>query len=564
MCLRPTALVALALFAGAALVSPKAQAFCGFYVSGADAKLFNNATQVVLMRDATTTVMSMQNDYQGPPADFAMVVPVPVVLQEENVKTLTRAVFGRIDSLAAPRLVEYWEQDPCRQLERMYKSKRSGVPMAAPMMAMADSAPEDLGVTIEAQFEVGEYQIVILSAKDSGGLDKWLKQEGYKIPAGAEPYLRPYVQQGSKFFVAKVDVKKVTFDGNRAVLSPLRFHFDTDEFKLPVRLGMMNSQGTQDLIVHILARDQRYEVANRPNAVIPTNFNLKEEAKGRFGEFYAALFDRVVLQSQGAVITEYAWDSSTCDPCPVPALRYDELLSLGLDVIEGQPLPAPEPPPLPPPAPKPLKTDAPTGDIVKDLMAPPTPRPVMKRRMRPPPIRRGNARGWVLTRLHARYDKDGLKDDLVFKAAPPIAGGRERYMGDDRTLPEQGSVPDGRNNFQGRYAIRHEWKGPMECEEPRRGIWGGPPGGGTPKPMAAKDTAMAPRGKLSLPAVVARGLTKELMAASPPKSDPPQVDPEKAEPEKVAPSKTQAAGEDDNCSTGIGTFARVLALLHRR
>ena len=89
-----------------------AAAFCGFFVAGSDAKLFNNATQVVLMRKGNRTVMTMSNNYQGPPDSFAMVVPVPVVLQKENVKTLPLDVFDRVDSLSAPRLVEYWEQDP--------------------------------------------------------------------------------------------------------------------------------------------------------------------------------------------------------------------------------------------------------------------------------------------------------------------------------------------------------------------------------------------------------------------------------------------------------------------
>src|SRR6187200_2490553 len=103
-----------AIVALAGVLAPTdADAFCGFYVSGADAKLFNNATQVVLMREGTRTVLSMQNNYQGPPENFAMVVPVPVVLQKENVKTLPPDVFDHIDQLAAPRLVEYWEQDPC-------------------------------------------------------------------------------------------------------------------------------------------------------------------------------------------------------------------------------------------------------------------------------------------------------------------------------------------------------------------------------------------------------------------------------------------------------------------
>ena len=104
--------IALGIFA-LALSAKTADAFCGFYVGGADGGMFNNATQVVLMRSGTRTVLSMQNNYQGPPTDFAMVVPVPVVLLEENVKTLPREVFERVDHLAAPRLVEYWEVDPC-------------------------------------------------------------------------------------------------------------------------------------------------------------------------------------------------------------------------------------------------------------------------------------------------------------------------------------------------------------------------------------------------------------------------------------------------------------------
>ena len=87
--------------AAAVLLPFAAHAFCGFYVAGGGAELFNNATQVVLMRDGTRTVLSMQNNYEGPPADFALVVPVPVVLKKEQVKTLPRDVFTRIDQLSA-------------------------------------------------------------------------------------------------------------------------------------------------------------------------------------------------------------------------------------------------------------------------------------------------------------------------------------------------------------------------------------------------------------------------------------------------------------------------------
>ena len=67
-------LLALALL----LVPRAAHAFCGFYVGKADAKLFNEASQVILVRDGDRTVISMRNDFQGDLSEFALVVPVPV------------------------------------------------------------------------------------------------------------------------------------------------------------------------------------------------------------------------------------------------------------------------------------------------------------------------------------------------------------------------------------------------------------------------------------------------------------------------------------------------------
>lgn len=434
--------------------SRPARAFCGFYVAGADAKLFNSATEVVLMRQGARTVLSMRNDYEGPPEDFALVVPVPEVLQEENVKTLKPAVFDRLDKLSAPRLVEYWEQDPCRPFMQRMDVAMAGSPRMR-AMSSASVREKSLGVTVEAEFAVGEYNVVILSAKDSFGLETWLLREKYNIPSGAAGVLRPYIAQGMKFFVARVDAQKVKFEGKRAVLSPLRFHFDSKSFFLPVRLGLLNSSGTQDLIAYIIAQGQRYEVANYDNVTIPTNLDVKAPAKEAFGQFYAALYDETVRQHSSAVVTEYAWDTGSCDPCPTPPLTHAEMMTLGLDVLGAPP------------------------------RGPNVVRPPRGRFPRPMPS------GYVVTRLHARYDRDSLGEDLVFRAAPPITGGREVRVGKDL---EEGAVAAPVNNFQGRYAVRHPWEGPIACENPRRGVWGGPPDGNDPRPLPAASLAQAKRG----------------------------------------------------------------------
>src|SRR5687768_5945358 len=113
--------------------TPAVQAFCGFYVSGSDKKMFNDATNVVLMRSGTRTVLAMQNDYRGPLEDFAMVIPVPVVLKQTDVRVVPKAVFDRVDSLSSPRLVEYWEQDPCPPEYAITADFAQNIPRPAPM-----------------------------------------------------------------------------------------------------------------------------------------------------------------------------------------------------------------------------------------------------------------------------------------------------------------------------------------------------------------------------------------------------------------------------------------------
>lgn len=429
-------LAASAALALALTAAPReAAAFCGFYVGSADAKLFNNATQVALMRDGTRTVVTMQNDYQGPPRSFAMVVPVPVVLTAANVKTLSLEFFARLDQFTAPRLVEYHEADPCRRDDGGYGYGFDDDPLTAggfgPNDAVIRVRPGP--VRVLQRFTAGEYEVVILSADDSMGLDAWLRQNGYQIPAGAEPYLRPYVAAGDKFFVAKVNPQKVTFQDGKARLSPLRFFYDSPTFSLPVRLGLINARGPQDLIVYVLGRHQRYEVANRSNVAAPTNLVVKPETRASFGPFYAGLFDRIQAEKPGSVVTEYSWPVGSCDPCPTEPLTTQDLQALGADVM-------------------PRSAPPPSDDM----------------------IGLGIEEDWVVTRLHTRQDRHSTTDDLVFSQVPPIEGGRG--------VPDVGGALEravrfsAANQFQARYAVVKRWQGKIECERPRRGSWVYEPG----------------------------------------------------------------------------------------
>ena len=327
--------------------------------------------------------------------------------------------------------------------------------------------------------------MLILSAKESTGLETWLRLNKYRIPEGAAGALAPYVRDKFKFFVAKVDSKKVKRDAQGVVqLSPLRFAFDSNELRLPVRLGLLNAGGKQDLIVYVIHPEARFEVANYTNTFIATNLEVADQVRHSFGAFYAELFDATIERAGGkAVVTEYAWQTTGCDPCPVPPLTPADLATLGMDVID----------------PTAVAGQPPSGKG-----------PVPRR-----PFFAGGA-SWVLTRMHTRYSKETLSEDLVFRQAPPVMGGRANW---DGTASDAGAVVgQGVNNFQGRYIIRHYWTGKVACKDPQYDQWGGPPGNENDKPVptAAKGLATAPRGKVALRQVVRSPVPLLGIPASPP------------------------------------------------
>ncbi|MBX3159375.1 MAG: DUF2330 domain-containing protein [Deltaproteobacteria bacterium] len=275
---------------------------CGMMIARNDTLRFNDALQFAVVREGTKTTMTLQNKYRGPSEQFALLVPVPVVLREGDVKTLDLGVFEELERMTAPTLSRLDERDPCES------DDGDGAMAAAPGGAPGSGAANrGAGVTVESQFVVGEYEVAVLSATEATAVDKWLTDHGYVLPPALASQLRPYVEAGSKFFVAKVDPAKVKLVDGAAFLSPLQFTYDAPELRLPIRLSAANSPGVQDVIVYAFARDQKQlRAANRPNLAMPANVEITKEAAAEFPAFYAALFAKRLGDKRDAVVTEWA------------------------------------------------------------------------------------------------------------------------------------------------------------------------------------------------------------------------------------------------------------------
>jgi len=369
-----------ALFAVAGILAPSAaQAMCGCMVAPrpprkqniATPEITNESSKVALVRIDDTTVITMANDVKTKASDFAMIVPVPSKIRRKQVSVVNGKLFARLAQISAPKLIERYDPEPCATRVR----RRRPSAMADNMSTRASGArprtkARDFGVKVEAVYEVGEYQIAILAANEGDGLMQWLNRFHYDVPAKAVPVLQSYIKQGNRFFVARVNLGKLSKKKRRGFtqLRPLQVHFDTPKFGLPIRLGMVNAKGPQELTVYAVSDRGRVQTSNYRTQRIPeTRRELPLYIKSDFSKFYGAVFENATeKQGMQTIFTEAV----------VPQLRRREAKRLGVN--------------------KALK-----GRAAKNL---------------------------VMTRLHFRYDNAHFPEDLALQATGDRRAFRPSYV----------------------------------------------------------------------------------------------------------------------------------------
>jgi len=388
-----------------ALISHEALAFCGFYVAKADGTLKNKTSQVILVRDGDQNVITMYNDFQGNFKDFAMVVPVPVVLKQKDIKVVDPQIFTTLNEYSKPRLVEYYDQNPC-QPQVLNEVVVTGLAGRVPGVSISQKSEREYKVKIEAQYLIGEYDIMILSASESSGLKEWLNENGYKVPPGADEVLEPYIKSNLKFFVVKVNEKeKKKLKGN--FLRPIQISFKSPKFMLPIRLGMANSDGDQDMLVYAFTKKGRVECTNYRTVSLPTGNNIPVFVLNNFGNFYANLFQHQwKREGKSVVMLEYAWNVSPknyvkCDPCVATAPSAQDLVNAGVWWIGNNF----------------ERWGIDDEDISGDVH---------------------------FTRLHVRYNRQSFPQDLIFQVTPNT------------------------ESYQARYVINHPASGDFSCDEGKK------------------------------------------------------------------------------------------------
>ena len=310
-------------------LSAPAFAFPSLYVAKEEAAPLTANTKIVIARDGDRTTITLSSDPVGGTGDFAMVLAIPSAPAREDIKVVDPAVLDHLEAYTAPRLIEMHDFYPCSPLVHLggfdfiserIKHGRSGPPRRRVQ-----------GVTAEAWYGAGDYDVSVLKGPQTAGLAAWLSENGYEVPAEAGPVIADHLAEGMAFVIVEVSDSARPGTPGR-FLPPLQFAFTSGTFTLPIRLGMANARGAQELQLFTLTRGGRTEAVSYPNLPIPSDMRLPPQVETAAAAIYGALFQQAAAGENGpAAFLEHAWDAAWCDPCTSDPPSAAQLRQLGAD-----------------------------------------------------------------------------------------------------------------------------------------------------------------------------------------------------------------------------------------
>ncbi len=298
---------------------------CPTIATGTTSALRFDVAQVAIVRQDERTTFSVSVNPSGTAQEFALVMPVPEVLEQDEVRTLDSSLFATLDGYTAPRHVDDagcggGDGDVDADADTDTDTDADGEPGA--------------DVDVEAFYLVGEYAVTILSAEESSALFTWLDDHGYSLPDGAEERLGEYIEAGSFFLAAKVADTAALADGTP--LSPLQVAYDSPVFTIPIRLATLNSPGQQDMVVYAIVDhdDGRVGIANYPEVFIEDTCvwgNTGDDFAAFYEDHYSAAWG---VAENAAWGVEFSGGLNDCNPCTNTFPSGPQLEELG---FQGDP-----------------------------------------------------------------------------------------------------------------------------------------------------------------------------------------------------------------------------------
>jgi len=476
-------LLALVAFAITLSSASTTWAFPGVAVSVTGTRPTISTTELVVMQHADVSIVTLAVDYRGPFERFALLLPVPRDVVRGRLRTVKHEFIARLQQMTAPRVFEFWEQDPCvpgapeQAWQEKVPVKNRGflTPEVMPPRDAHYQVPNELSLPEKPVFKEAEdeFSYQLLRPKSSAELRAWLEKRGYRVDPTALDPLLGVLGAEAQLLVAEVLVDHAELiDSERLQLGGIRYWSRRPLLPIFRSLGQAYGAPLHDLFVYGLHRQKRYQAAKLSNVFVPTNLLVTAGVGAKVGPLYNTLFERLQRAQPAAAITEFVGPSDECgEPCSNAPLELRELLTFGGDVLEAETVSPSErtPPPtaLPeagPPAPADPLPPAAARARSKERLE-------LERRLGQKRALLARQR-YVLTRLHLRGTRAATPSDLELAASEAHqTGGYGVPRGPSAEL-DRTIRPANADRYQVRFHAAHAWQGALPCARPERWRWG--------------------------------------------------------------------------------------------
>jgi hypothetical protein len=280
-----------------AALSPAAVACGGVYIpaEGAGSELTSDASKIVVAVNEEDAVYTVAPTVAGDAESFAMIIPVPGVPEPDDIQLGYPELIEFWDTVTQPRFVEETCEDHTGKIYDTCPPRNRG---GGEGEGEGESAE---GVEVQAEWMLGDYTLVALSAEESGDLLQWLDQEGYAVSPALDEVLQDWIDDGQSFLAAKIR-PDAPLDAAQT-LDPLQIRVRSTEVRLPLRAGTVHSKGTQDVLVYVVTstEDRGYaNITNYPGTTLEDDcLWTADDTTPTFTDFYADWFDAAFAQSDG-------------------------------------------------------------------------------------------------------------------------------------------------------------------------------------------------------------------------------------------------------------------------
>jgi hypothetical protein len=265
--------LAAALAGAAVLTSPADASACGGSFSPPPPDPQNPQTieivaqRMVLSISQTQTVLWSQIEYEGPPEEFAWVLPVGPG------STLELASPRWFEALEAATSTHVVPPGVCGPAYVEEPSSGGGCSPGCGAMSAndrgyqgGDGEEDDGSVTVVSRGSLGPYDTVTLASSKGEAVKDWLTVNGYNVPADVGPILDEYTAKGMDFVALRLKPESST-----GAMQPVRVVTKGASPTIPFRMMVAGAQDTVPIALYVIG-DGRYAPQSYPEVTLdPAN-----------------------------------------------------------------------------------------------------------------------------------------------------------------------------------------------------------------------------------------------------------------------------------------------------